>query len=522
MSYVILNGDGSGLTIIQDGEIDSASTSLTLIGREAVGYGQSLNQNFVYLLENFANVTPPNNSKVGQLWFDTAHQKLKIKNNSGFSPINVVDLSTGQPTTQIPGEFYFNTLHQTLHFLNNSSYYVTIPSYLDGQVSGLNNSVISDNASLSHNVALVDTYGNTAGALTLEAFTASTNDSSITFSRANTSSLYLVNGLTIIGDIKATNSLYSTNGNITNLTATNFVLDGTDILTIINNSTSTVYDSLTPEIISIANSTTDLLTDYTNLSSDFNSYAITTTNSINEIQQQYSLTIDNNGSIIGYQLIGGGTTSSFVINADNFEIYTETGSQIPFYISSNTIYFLGNSQSGNFNSGLSGWQILNSGYSEFNNPVISRNIAIASGTLRAFQGFNNIDYGGPTIGQNTSTYYYQTTLFIDTGLVKESWVSQKTTFQATVGINPVGVSIFNTSTGLISTSTGFISTGTDTIDIAMFVKGIVYQWKWNGNPHLFVEVDFYINSPAGPTVSQFGLFNGSTACGIDWTVYGVT
>jgi hypothetical protein len=519
MSYVILNGDGSGLTIIQDGQIDSSSTSLTLIGREAVSYGQSLNQNFVYLLENFANVTPPNNSKVGQLWFDTTHQKLKIKNNSGFSPINVVDLSIRQPTTQIPGEFYFNTLHQTLHFLNNSSYYVTIPSYLDGQVSGLNNSVISDNASLSHSVALVDTYGNTAGALTLEAFTASTNDSSITFSRANTSSLYLVNGLTIIGDIKATNSLYSTNGNITNLTATNFVLNGTDILTIINNSTSTVYDSLKPEIISIANSTTDLLTDYTNLSSDFNSYAITTTNSINEIQQQYSLTIDNNGSIIGYQLIGGGTTSSFVINADNFEIYTSGGNKNPFSVSGSDVYIQGNSQSSNFITGSSGWQILNSGYSEFNNPVISRNIAIASGTFPAFQGFNNIDYGTPVAG---GTYYYQTTLSIDTGVVKETWVSQKTTFQATVGINPVGVTILNSSTGYISTSNGIISTGPDTINISMLLRGIAYHWSWNGNPHLTIDVDFYINSPAGTAVSQFGLFNGSTAGGIDWTLYGIT
>ena len=71
MAYTIIRSDGSQLTTIADGTINTTSTSLSLPGRNYAGYGQSLDTNFVRQLENYANSSPPPNPLRGQLWFNT-------------------------------------------------------------------------------------------------------------------------------------------------------------------------------------------------------------------------------------------------------------------------------------------------------------------------------------------------------------------------------------------------------------------------------------------------------------------
>ena len=54
MSYNITTSDGTVNITIPDGGFDN-STSLTLAGPNAVGYGQYLDQNLLSLLSNFAS-----------------------------------------------------------------------------------------------------------------------------------------------------------------------------------------------------------------------------------------------------------------------------------------------------------------------------------------------------------------------------------------------------------------------------------------------------------------------------------
>ena len=78
MAYQILRTNGSTLTTIQDGTINTTSTSLQLPGRNKAGYGQALNQNFVRIVENFASDTPPPNPLKGQLWYNTSLGTLNV------------------------------------------------------------------------------------------------------------------------------------------------------------------------------------------------------------------------------------------------------------------------------------------------------------------------------------------------------------------------------------------------------------------------------------------------------------
>ena len=78
MAYTIIRTNGASLTTIQDGTINTTSTSLGLPGRNYAGYGQTLNQNLVKLVEHFANDTPPPNPLKGQLWFNTTNGTLNV------------------------------------------------------------------------------------------------------------------------------------------------------------------------------------------------------------------------------------------------------------------------------------------------------------------------------------------------------------------------------------------------------------------------------------------------------------
>jgi hypothetical protein len=83
MAYTIIRSDGTQLTTIQDGTINTVSTSLGLPGRNYSGWGQTLDTNFVRMLENFASASVPANPLRGQLWFNTTDSTLRVCPSDG-------------------------------------------------------------------------------------------------------------------------------------------------------------------------------------------------------------------------------------------------------------------------------------------------------------------------------------------------------------------------------------------------------------------------------------------------------
>ena len=88
MAYTIVKSDGTILTTIADGTINTTSTSVGLPGRNYAGYGQQLDTNFVHQLENFADSTPPANPLTGQLWYNTNANTLYVCPTDGLSNAN--------------------------------------------------------------------------------------------------------------------------------------------------------------------------------------------------------------------------------------------------------------------------------------------------------------------------------------------------------------------------------------------------------------------------------------------------
>lgn len=82
MAYNIYQTDGTPLVTIPDNTLNTTSTSLTLIGRNAVNFGLAIDQNFVNLLQNFARNTAPVTPLKGQLWYDTNLNGLRVYNGN--------------------------------------------------------------------------------------------------------------------------------------------------------------------------------------------------------------------------------------------------------------------------------------------------------------------------------------------------------------------------------------------------------------------------------------------------------
>lgn len=76
------NGTTSPLnTTLYPGAI-SANTSLVLMGKGTFDYGEPLQNNLIYLLENFSNLKPPINPIQGQQWYKNDSEEMYVWNGS--------------------------------------------------------------------------------------------------------------------------------------------------------------------------------------------------------------------------------------------------------------------------------------------------------------------------------------------------------------------------------------------------------------------------------------------------------
>jgi hypothetical protein len=135
MSYKINKTDGTLLIDLLDGSIDTSASDITLIGRNYKGFGELINENFVKMLENFASSSAPANPLRGQLWYDTAENRLKVYNGTAFATNGIIVAST-QPNLAT-GDIWLNSLTNQMSFFDGTDLVLVGPTHTAAQgVSG--------------------------------------------------------------------------------------------------------------------------------------------------------------------------------------------------------------------------------------------------------------------------------------------------------------------------------------------------------------------------------------------------
>jgi len=87
MSYIINNFRGQTVAVIPDGTVDTTSTLLQLVGRNVIDYGTAENENYVWIMENFANPTAPTNPIEGQWWYNTIDRTVYYRKDTGWEGV---------------------------------------------------------------------------------------------------------------------------------------------------------------------------------------------------------------------------------------------------------------------------------------------------------------------------------------------------------------------------------------------------------------------------------------------------
>jgi hypothetical protein len=116
MPYTINKYNGAVVTTVADGTIDS-STDLKFIGKNYAGYGEVQNENFLFLLENFASTSPPPRPLPGQIWYDSGARKLKFFDETitDWRTTGGAEIGGVAPTGLTTGDFWYDTINKQLY-----------------------------------------------------------------------------------------------------------------------------------------------------------------------------------------------------------------------------------------------------------------------------------------------------------------------------------------------------------------------------------------------------------------------
>jgi hypothetical protein len=132
MSYKLNKTDGELLVELADGQIDTTTTDITLVGRNYKGFGESFNENFIKMVENFANTAAPGNPLVGQLWYDTSDARLKLYDGNTFRTAGGPIVSNTRPN-MVAGDIWIDNENNKMYFFDGTDLVLVGPDYDAGQ-----------------------------------------------------------------------------------------------------------------------------------------------------------------------------------------------------------------------------------------------------------------------------------------------------------------------------------------------------------------------------------------------------
>ena len=175
MAYIINKFSGGQLVVLEDGTLDT-STSIGLVGRNYVGYGETQNENFLFLLENFANDNPPSRPITGQTWYNTDVGALNVYNGTAWTPVGSAITSDIAPEGFDGGIWYKDTTDQLFVF-DSGLWKLIGPEGVDGfGTTKILSTTILDSTGLTHAVVKLIVDGTVLAICTNDVFTIDVTD----------------------------------------------------------------------------------------------------------------------------------------------------------------------------------------------------------------------------------------------------------------------------------------------------------------------------------------------------------
>jgi len=132
MAYQLNKWNGDKLLVLDDGTLDN-TTSLGLVGKNFAGYGQTQNENFVYLLENFAGTQSPGKSLVGQLWYDSNSKRIRVfEGGTTWRIVGNTDVQNTSPVEPAKGDGWLDTTDNKFYVYDGTAFKFVGPEAVAG------------------------------------------------------------------------------------------------------------------------------------------------------------------------------------------------------------------------------------------------------------------------------------------------------------------------------------------------------------------------------------------------------
>ena len=178
MAYKLNKTDGTLLTELVDGQIDTTTCDLTLIGRNYVGFGEAFNENLIKLLENFASSGAPTTPITGQLWYDKSEGRLKVYDGTGFKSNGPI-VSNTQPN-MVAGDIWINNSTNKLYFYDGTDLVLVGPVYDNAQgLSGWQVDTVRDRSAVDHTLLKMFVGGSLVAFISNEEYTPTVAEQSL-------------------------------------------------------------------------------------------------------------------------------------------------------------------------------------------------------------------------------------------------------------------------------------------------------------------------------------------------------
>ena len=174
MAYTVNKSNNSASPnqyTVQDGVVNS-QTDLSFIGKGYAGYGESIAENFLHLLENFSNTSQPTKPIEGQLWWDSTNGKLKVYNGTAFQTAGgSAPYQATAPSGLSQGDLWIDSDTGQLYFYNGSSSILVGPPSSTGTTNGFTYDTILDSSDANQNITKWFNDGNLIAIISEDTFT---------------------------------------------------------------------------------------------------------------------------------------------------------------------------------------------------------------------------------------------------------------------------------------------------------------------------------------------------------------